>query len=207
MLVTEHGSPTDAIVIAIVARSSPEAVVLSVEVNGVDRSRSTLPDFDGVSHVSQRLADIRRRFFIQQDISRLGLAVFRSERQIKLIRVYIRSFNSLLDVHAELDDVQKELQQILILGISSLDAKRQVGKSVFECHRWRERYPRAFAGFDNVEGIEFRIRDKTLHALTHAHTRLACDACWYPAAAGNDGHDPAFLVSCLDRSSSRPHLS
>src|SRR5437868_5212408 len=51
------GSPGDAVVVAVVARAAPEAAVLAIEEDRVDRPGGALADLERVAHLRQLVAD------------------------------------------------------------------------------------------------------------------------------------------------------
>ncbi|MCG3120992.1 MAG: hypothetical protein ALAOOOJD_03920 [bacterium] len=75
------------------------------------------------------------------------------ERVAHLITRDVRRFAGFLHVHAELNHVQKELQEILILRIAALHGKSQQRFAIFERKARRQRRARPFARRDDVERI------------------------------------------------------
>ena len=55
-----------------------------------------------------------------------------AERALHLVTGDVGGFDGLLHVHAELDDVQEELHQVLVLTIAALNSKGQVRLAVLE---------------------------------------------------------------------------
>src|SRR3954467_10040313 len=117
-----------------------------------------------------------------------------AERRAHLIAVDVGSFHGLLHRHAELDDVEKELQQILILRIASLHREREIGLAVLECHRGGQSDARTLARLDDVERSVAGVGDEALAALTQADPGMAGYHRRHPATTGRDTHYPALLV-------------
>src|SRR5947208_14793083 len=111
-------SPADAVVLAVVARAAPQRSVGAVEHDGVDRPRRPLLEDLGVTHLAQLAADPRRRLCVQQDAAGSEFVV--PERAPHLERVEVRRLRRFLRRHPELYDVEKELQEILVLAVASL---------------------------------------------------------------------------------------
>lgn len=68
--------PPDPVILAVITRSTPQATMLPVEVDGVDRAAGAVVEGEGVPHSLQFLADFFGGFIIQQELAGLGLAVF-----------------------------------------------------------------------------------------------------------------------------------
>src|SRR6266513_4355064 len=114
-------SPGDAVVLAVVALAAPQRPVRAVEQDGVDRPRRPLLEDLGVTHLAQLAADPRRRLRVQQDAA--GDDLVAPERAPHLEGVEVRRLRRLLRRHPELYDVEKELQEILVLAVASLDGE------------------------------------------------------------------------------------
>ena len=57
----------------------------------------------------------------------------------------------LLRRHAELHDVQEELQQVLVLGVAALHRESEARLAVLQRERRRQRHARALARLEHVE--------------------------------------------------------
>src|ERR1041385_4966620 len=155
--------PADAVALAVVARAAPQRPVLPIDHDGVDRPRRPLLEDLRVTHPAQLAADPRRRHRIEQDLA--GDDVVLPERAPNLVRVEVRRLRRLLRRHPELYDVEKELQEILILAVAALDRKDEAWGSVLERERRRQRDARMLSRLDDVERPLGRIGDERLHPL------------------------------------------
>src|SRR5436853_7583200 len=128
-------SPGDAVILAVVTRTAPHRAVRLVEFDGVDGARSALLERLLVAHASQLCARPRRHHVGEQYAPRSRLVV--AERTAHLEAVDVRRFGRLLHVHAELDDVEEELQEVLILAVAALHGEAEEGLAVLqgECRR------------------------------------------------------------------------
>jgi len=63
------------------------------------------------------------------------------ERAVHRFGIKARSFNSLLRVHAQVDDVEEDLQERLVLAVASWRGKRQPRLSVFHNDSYGYRRP------------------------------------------------------------------
>ena len=122
-----------------------------------------------------------------------------AERTLHLVAGDVGGLRCLLDVHAELDDVEEELEQILVLGVAALDGEREVGLSVLEGHARGQGGAGPLAGLGQVVRVEPRIEHEALHPLAHSDPGAAGDHRGDPGAARGHGHDPALGVGGLDR--------
>src|SRR2546430_8500330 len=110
--------PTDSVVFAVIARAAPQRAVRAIDHDGVDRSGRAVLEYFRVAHAAQLAADPRGRLAVEQDASGLDLMI--SERAPHLEAVDIRRLGRFLHRHPELNDIQKELEQILILTVTAL---------------------------------------------------------------------------------------
>ena len=129
-----------------------------------------------------------------------------SERTVDLVVHDIGCLSRLLDIHLELDKVQKELQKVLILRVATLNGKGKIGLAVLECHSGCEGGSRTLAGSHDVEWIPGLLQNEALHPLAHADTCTAGNAGRDPAAARSHRNYPAVLVGGLNRSRSGPKV-
>src|SRR5207244_3207188 len=104
-----------------------------------------------------------------------------------------------LHTHVKLDHIEKELQEILVLGIATLNRKAQEWFLIFESQGGREGHARMFSRSDDIERILRLAQHETLHSLAHANAGVACHTGGQPASAWGYGDDPAFVVSRLNR--------
>src|SRR5205085_3061466 len=104
-----------------------------------------------------------------------GARLVVAERAAHLEAVDVRRFGRLLHVHAELDDVQEELQEVLILTVAALHGETEEGLAVLQGERRRERDARALARLYDVEGILSRVGHEALRSLAETHARVSRD--------------------------------
>ena len=121
-----------------------------------------------------------------------------AERQPQLVRIDIGRLRGLLYRHPELYDIQKELQQVLVLGIAALDGEAEKRLAIFQRQSRGERHARPFPRREDIKRVFRSLEDEALHALAHADARVAGDHGGHPPAAGRHGHDPPLLVRGLD---------
>ena len=138
-----------------------------------------------------------RHRFVQRDAPGLGLVFV--ERTAHLVAVEVRGLDRLLHGHAELDDVEEELQEVLVLPVAALDREAQIRPAVLEREARRERDARALAGLEHVERALGAVEHEALHALAHPDAGAAGDGRRNPSAARRHGDDPALLVRRLNR--------
>src|SRR5688572_190981 len=194
---TRGPSPGDPVVLAVITRSAPERPVLPVKEDRVDRAGGAVVELEPVAHCAQLVPDPRRRVLAQREPAGLGLVI--AERVAHLIAGDVGRFDRLLHVHAELHDVQEELQQVLILRIAALHREREERLPVLQRETRRQRDTGALAGPNHVERIVGRVDDKLLRALTQADAGASRDHRGNPAARRRNGHHPARGVGGLDR--------
>src|SRR2546426_15868 len=116
-------SPRDPVILAVVAGATPQRSVLLIEVDRGDRAGVLFHKFGPVSHPREFSADPGGNLIRQRDPTRLGLVI--AERTAHLVAGDVRRFTRLLHRHVEFDDVQKELQKILVLRVSTLNGKAE----------------------------------------------------------------------------------
>src|SRR5208282_3162011 len=86
-------------------------------------------------------------------------------------------FDRLLQVHAELDDVEEELERPLILLVAALGAESQVWLSGARRKRRRERSTRALAGHQGVGMARVEVEglhpgsERKAERVDHGRTR------------------------------------
>src|SRR2546423_4258253 len=194
-------SPGDAVILAVVTRTAPHRAVRLVEFDGVDGARRALLERLLVAHASQFGARPGRHHVGEQYATGSRLVV--AERTAHLEAVDVRRFGRLLHVHAELDDVEEELQEVLILAVAALHGEAEEGLAVLQGECRRERDARALARLYDVERILSRVCDEALCALTEAHARVSGDDRGNPSAARSHRDDPALFVRRFDRSRAR----
>ncbi len=112
-------SPRNSVIFAVVAGAAPERAVLLIEVDGSDGAGVLFHEIQRVAHPRQFPSHPRRHFVRERHAARLGL-VF-TERTAHLVAGDVGCLARLLHGHAELDDVEEELQQVLVLGIATLN--------------------------------------------------------------------------------------
>src|ERR1043165_6038705 len=144
-------SPADAVVLAVVARAAPERPVRAVEHDGVDRPRGPLLEDLRVPHLAQFAAHPRRRLRVEQDLA--GRVFVAPERAPHLERVEVRRLGRLLRRHPELYDVEKELQEILILAVAALHREDEPRQTVFQRQRRRQRDARMLPRLPAVDRV------------------------------------------------------
>ena len=74
-----------------------------------------------------------------------------------LVAGEVGGFAGLLHRHAELNDVEEELQEILVLRVAALHGKAEKGTAIGQCKTGRESYTRAFARRHDIVGVLGRI--------------------------------------------------
>src|SRR5439155_4724513 len=111
-------SPRDPVVLSIIARPAPHRPVLAVEVDGVDRAGGERLEVKEVAHRAQLFPHPGRHGLVEREPPGPRLVV--PERAPHLVARDVRRLGRLLYVHPELDDVEKELQQVLILRVAAL---------------------------------------------------------------------------------------
>ena len=142
-------------------------------------------------------ADLGRDRLVDVELAGEGLVL--GEGIVHLVAGDVRGFAGLLDVHAELDDVEEELEEVLVLRVAALDGEGEERPAVLQGQPGRQGRPRPLARGDDVEGILPFFEDEALGPLAHAHAGLPGDDARDPAAARGHGDDPALLVGGLDR--------
>src|SRR5215218_396325 len=95
------------------------------------------------------------------------------ERAYEVESLKAGGLDGLLHVHAELDDIQQDLNERLVLVVAARGRKHDEWLSVLEHKRGRERYARALAGLKHVR-VAFFEKER-LHPLAHQHARVARD--------------------------------
>src|SRR5712691_3753198 len=111
-------SPTDPVILAVIARAAPQRLVRSIDHDGVDRPGRAILEYFRVAYAPQLAADPRRCLAVEQDPAGLDLVI--AERAAHLEAVEIRRLGRLLHCHSEFHDVEEELQKVLILAVASL---------------------------------------------------------------------------------------
>src|SRR5947209_7463939 len=159
-------SPGDAVVLAVVTRTAPHRAVRLVKFDGVDGPRRALLKRLLVTHPSQIGARPRRHHVGEEDATGPRFVV--AERAAHLEAVDVRGLGRLLHGHAELYDVEEELQEVLILTVAALHGEAEEGLSVLQGERRRERDARALARLDDVERILSRVCHEALCALAQS---------------------------------------
>src|SRR5687767_4530251 len=162
-------SPSYAVVLAVVARAAPHGAVRAVEHDGGDGAGGALLEGQLVAHAAQLRTHPRGHRLGEQDAARPRLV--RAEGAAHLEAVDDRSLDGLLHGHAELDDVEEELQEVVILTVAALHGEGEVGLAFAERERRRQRDARVLARLDDVEGVLGRVCDEALRALTQAYPR------------------------------------
>ena len=102
--------------------------MLPVKIDGIDGSRSSLAIVQAVSHIGQLLSHPGGYFLIETKPARCGLVL--AEGTLHLVTHDVGRLTGLLDVHAELDHVQKKLEHVLILGVSALNGKAEPAQNI-----------------------------------------------------------------------------
>src|SRR5262249_10752505 len=110
---TGFGLPPDPVVLAVIGRAAPHRAVLAVEQDGIDWTGGLLNHFQLVTHLHELRSDVRRKRRMNHHRARPRLVG--AEGAAHLVAVDVRGFRRLLRSHAELDDVQEELEQVLVL--------------------------------------------------------------------------------------------
>ena len=132
---TAHDLPGDPVILAVVAGSAPKGSVFPVEEDSVHRPGGQWAETQPVSHFAQLFSDPIWNLFVQLQPARAGGMI--AERAVHLVADDIGGFASLLDIHPEFDHVQEKLEAVLILGIATLDGKRQVRFAILEGYAGR----------------------------------------------------------------------
>src|SRR5829696_2053872 len=107
-----------------------------------------------------------------------------AERRSHLVAVDVGRLRGLLRRHAELDDVEEELQKVLVLRVAALYREREEWQPVFQRQRGRERYPRVLPRGDHVERSILLPGDETLRPLAQSDTGPSRDHRRNPASTG-----------------------
>src|SRR5262249_40780364 len=110
--------PRDAVVLAVVARPAPGRSVLAVEVDRIDGAGGEPLVVELVAHARELLAHPWRHRLGEREPA--GLRNVVAERVAHLVARDVRRLARLLHVHAELHDVEEELQQVLVLCVAPL---------------------------------------------------------------------------------------
>src|SRR5262245_14525609 len=113
-----------------IARAAPEGAVFLVEKNRRDRARCFSRESHRVAHAAQLAANPGWYLLIQRHASRLGPVL--TERTAHLVAGDVCRFARLLHGHAELDDVKKKLQQVLVLRVAALHGETKKQFAVLE---------------------------------------------------------------------------
>src|SRR5207249_2746792 len=95
--------PPYAVILTMIARSSPERPVRAVDHDGVDRAGGPLLECRGVPHPPQLGAHPWRRRVVEQNPPRADLV--HAEGAAHLERIEVRRLGRFLHGHPELDDV------------------------------------------------------------------------------------------------------
>ena len=127
-----------------------------------------------------------------------------AERIAHLVAGDVRRFDRLLHVHAELDHVQEELQQVLVLGVAALHRERKKRLPVLQREAGRQCHARPLPRDDHVERIVARVDDELLRALADADSRVTGDDRGNPAARRRHRDHPAGRVGGFDRGGAAP---
>src|SRR5688572_16457794 len=115
--------PRNPVILPMIARATPESAVLLIKINRRDRPRRFGGEPERVTHAPQLAAHPRRHFVVERDAA--GLRQMFAKGGGHLIARKVRRFARLLHVHAELDYVQKKLEQILVLRVTALHGKTE----------------------------------------------------------------------------------
>ena len=116
------------------------------------------------------------------------------ERAAHLVAVDVGGLDGLLQRHAELDDVEEELQQVLVLRVAALHREREEGLAVLERELGVSVTRGRLPGSITLNGSFGAIEHEALHALAHADAGAPGDHRRNPAAAWRHRHHPAFRV-------------
>src|SRR5207244_11034609 len=160
--------------------------MLAIEENRVDGTRRARLKLQRVTQTAQLRSHVFRRRRRDEHVARTRL-VF-AKRRSHLIAVDVRRLDRLLYRHPELDDVEKELQEILVLAVAALHRERQERLTILERETRSERHAWLFARRDHVDRTFARIRLEALLALAQTDSRSSCDHCRLPAGTRRHGH-------------------
>ena len=121
------------------------------------------------------------------------------ERADRMQRVDARRLDGRLHVHAEIDDVEQDEQDLLVLAVAARRADREERLAVLEDDRRRQRRPRPLAAGEHVRAR--RIEVERLHPVAHRHAGRAGDerAAEQPARARRGREQVAVGVRDLER--------
>ena len=137
-------SPGDAIVLAVIRGGTPERAVPGIDFDGGDRAGIVGFEFQLVTFANELVAHPLR--YRGGERHPAGNGFVGTERIAQLVAGDVGPFGRFLRGHAEFDDVQEELQQVLFLRVAPLHGEREIGFALFQGHGRRERGARSLAG-------------------------------------------------------------
>src|SRR5687768_18427592 len=100
-----------------------------VNKNAIDRTGGLALDHNLITHAFELLHHGIWRVGPYEQFAWFAQVV--AKRTVSLVVAHVRGFAGLLHVHAKLDHVEKELQQILILKVTALYSERQKWLAIF----------------------------------------------------------------------------
>src|SRR5210317_2208415 len=154
-------SPCDSIVITVIAGATPHTSVLPVKIDSCNRAVWTLVRLHLVTHTTQFAAHPLRQQW--RNGKPAGLGLMGTEGTLHLVTGEVRCLRSLLHIHVKFHHVQKELQQVLILGITTLYRESHHGLAILQRDTGCQRGAWPLAGLNHIIWVHLFAQHKTLH--------------------------------------------
>src|SRR4030095_5795234 len=136
-------------------------------------------DLEHVTPPPELLERRRRKSILDLEDTRLALVVLEGAERME--RVEARRLDRLLESAAEDEQVQKDVQDLLVLAVSPRRRDGEKGLAVLQDDRRRQRGAGALAAGEHVGALRIEVED--LHTVGERH----------PGVAGDEGpaEDPA----------------